>query len=231
MTKLSVEQQKFLAAAAALAFVENKMIVGLGTGSTTEFAIRLLAEEVKAGLKITGVPTSVATAKLARRLKIPLIDDSGTFKKVDLTIDGADEVDPQLNLIKGGGGALAREKIVASRSDRFVIVIDEKKMVKQLGKFPLPVEVLPFGWRSTLEILCDLGARAKLRQKDANTPYRTDNGNFVVDCAFGKIANPPLLAQQIKNIAGVVEVGLFIGRADLVLVGRRDAHIEDKWAA
>jgi ribose 5-phosphate isomerase A len=231
MTKLSVEQQKFLAAAAALTFIENKMTVGLGTGSTTEFAIRLLAEEVKAGLKIIGVPTSVTTEKLARRLKIPLADDLGTFKKIDLTIDGADEVDPQLNLIKGGGGALAREKIVASRSERVVIVVDEKKLVKQLGKFPLPVEVLPFGWRSTLEILRDLGARAKLRQKDAQTPYRTDNGNYIVDCAFGKITNPPALAQQIKSIAGVIEVGLFIGRADLVLVGRRDGRIEEKWVA
>lgn len=231
MAKLSVEQQKFLAAAAALTFVENKMIVGLGTGSTTEFAIRLLAEEVKAGLKITGVPTSVATEELARRLKIPLVDDLAKFKKIDLTIDGADEVDPQLNLLKGGGGALAREKIVASRSARVVIVVDEKKLVKQLGRFPLPVEVLPFGWRSTLEILRGLGARVKLRQKDAKTPYHTDNGNYIVDCAFGKIANPPALAQQIKSIAGVVEVGLFISRADLVLIGHRDGHIEEKWAA
>jgi ribose 5-phosphate isomerase A len=231
MAKLTVEEQKLLAAAAAMQFVENKMIVGLGSGSTTEFAIRLLAGEVKAGLKITGVPTSAATEKLARRLKIPLVEDFGTFKKIDLTIDGADEVDPQLNLIKGGGGALTREKIVASRSERVVIVVDEKKLVKQLGKFPVPVEVLPFGWRSTLEILSDLGARAKLRQKGVKTPYRTDNGNYIVDCAFGKIANPPALAQQIKNIAGVVEVGLFIGRADLVLVGHRDGHAEEKWAA
>jgi ribose 5-phosphate isomerase A len=231
MTKLSVEQQKFLAAAAAIAFVENKMIVGLGTGSTTEFAIRLLAKKVKAGLKVTGVPTSAATEKLARRLKIPLVDDLGTFKKIDLTIDGADEVDPQLNLIKGGGGALAREKIVASRSDRFIIIVDEKKLVKQLGKFPLPVEILPFGWRSTLEILRDLGARVKLRQIDVGTPYRTDNGNYILDCAFGKMANPPALAQQIKSIAGVVDVGLFISRADLVLAGHHNGRIEEKWAA
>lgn len=231
MMKLTIEEQKFLAAAAVMQFVENKMIIGLGTGSTTAFAMRLIAEELKAGLKITGVPTSVAAEKLARRLKIPLVADFGAFKKIDLTIDGADEVDPQLNLIKGGGGALTREKIVASRSERVAIIVDEKKLVKQLGKFPLPVEVLPFGWRSTLEILRDLGARVKLRQKDAKTPYRTDNGNYIVDCAFGKIANPPVLAQQIKGLAGVVEVGLFIGRADLVLVGRGDGRIEEKWAA
>ncbi|MGH7454158.1 MAG: ribose-5-phosphate isomerase RpiA, partial [bacterium] len=159
------------------------------------------------------------------------VNDFGAFKKIDLTIDGADEVDPQLNLIKGGGGALAREKIVASRSERVVIVVDEKKLVKQLGKFPLPVEVLPFGWKSTLEILRSFGARAKLRPQNRTTPFRTDNGNYIIDCAFGKVQNPPSLAQQLKNIIGVVEVGLFIGRTDLVLVGRRDGRIEEKWAA
>jgi ribose 5-phosphate isomerase A len=231
MAKLTVEQQKFLAAAAAMQFVENKMVVGLGTGSTTEFAIRLLAEEVKAGLKITGVPTSVATARLARRLKIPLVADLGAFKEIDLTIDGADEVDPQLNLIKGGGGALTREKIAASRSERVIIIGDEKKLVKQLGKFPVPVEVLPFGWQSTLEILRSFGAYAKLRKTAMATPFRSDNGNYIIDCAFGKIPHPPNLAQQLKNIIGVVESGLFVGRADLVLVGRSDGRIEEKWAA
>jgi ribose 5-phosphate isomerase A len=231
MGKLRVEQQKYLAASAAIEFVENGMMVGLGSGSTSEIAIRLLAEKVKAGLKITGIPTSVAVAKLARRLKIPLVDDFGTFKKIDLAIDGADEIDPQLNLIKGGGGALTREKIVASRSERFIIIGDERKLVKQLGKFPLPVEVLPFGWRSTLEILRSFGARAKLRLKDATTPYRTDNGNYIVDCAFGKIEDPVRLAEQIKSIAGVVETGLFVGMADLVLAARSDGRVEEKWAA
>jgi ribose 5-phosphate isomerase A len=145
-------------------------------------------------------------------------------------IDGADEVDPQLNLIKGGGGALTREKIVASRSERVIIIVDEKKLVKQLGKFPLPVEVLPFGWRSTLEILRSLGAGARLRQKDT-TPYRTDNGNFIVDCAFGKIEDPASLMQLIKSIVGVVEAGLFVDMADLVLVAHSDGRVEEKWAA
>ncbi|MDZ7289309.1 MAG: ribose-5-phosphate isomerase RpiA [candidate division KSB1 bacterium] len=230
MTKLTIAQQKLLAATAAVEFVENKMIIGLGSGTTTEMAIRLLAERVRAGLKITGVPTSKAVEKLARRLQIPLIEDLGAFKKIDLAIDGADEVDPQLNLIKGGGGALTREKIVASRSDRFIIVVDEKKLVKRLGKFPLPVEVLPFGWRATAELLREFGARIKLRQ-DEKKPYLTDNGNYIVDCAFGKIPNPPQLAQQLKSLIGVVETGLFVGRADLVLVGHSDGRVEEKWAA
>jgi ribose 5-phosphate isomerase A len=231
MPKLSTQEQKQLAAAAAVEFVENRMIIGLGSGSTSEVAIRLLAEKVKSGLKIVGVPTSVATEKLARRLKIPLVSDFGVITKIDLTIDGADEVDPQLNLIKGGGGALTREKLVASRSERVIIVVDEKKLVKKLGKFPLPVEVLPFGWRSTVEILRGFSARAKLREKTPGKPFMTDNGNYLVDCAFGRIKKPPHLAQQIKNITGVVEVGLFIGRADLVLVGRRNGRVEEKWAA
>jgi ribose 5-phosphate isomerase A len=231
MPKLSVPEQKQIAAAAAVEFVENRMIVGLGTGSTSEFAVRLLAEKVKSGLKIVGVPTSIATEKLARRLKIPLVSDFGVITKIDLTIDGADEVDPQLNLIKGGGGALTREKIVASRSERVIIIVDEKKLVKKLGKFSLPVEILPFGWRSTLGILRSFGARARLREKAKGVAFRTDNGNYVVDCDFGKIKNPPMLAQQLKSIIGVIEVGLFIGRADLVLVGRRNGRVEEKWAA
>jgi len=231
MAKLTTQDQKQLAAATAVEFVENRMVVGLGTGSTSELAIRLLAAKVKAGLKIVGIPTSVATEKLARRLRIPLASDFGSLKKVDLTIDGADEVDPQLNLIKGGGGALTREKIVASRSDRVIIIVDEKKLVRKLGKFLLPVEVVPFGWRSTQEMLRSFGARVKLREPKPGKPYRTDNGNFIIDCNFGKIKNPPNLAQQIKSLIGVVEVGLFIGRADLVLVGRSTGRVQEKWAA
>lgn len=231
MPKLSVVEQKQIAAAAAVEFVENKMIVGLGTGSTSEFAIRLLATKVKNGLKIVGVPSSITTEKLARRLKIPLVSDFGVITKIDVTIDGADEVDPQLNLIKGGGGALTREKIVASRSERVIIIVDEKKLVKRLGKFSLPVEVVPFGWRSTMEILRSFGARTKLREKARGGAFQTDNSNYIIDCAFGKIKRPPQLAEQLKNIVGVVEVGLFIGRADLVLVGRSRGRVDEKWAA
>ncbi len=231
MPKLSIVEQKQIAAAAAVEFVENKMIVGLGTGSTSEFAIRLLAKKVKDGLKIVGVPSSITTEKLARRLKIPLVSDFGVITKIDVTIDGADEVDPQLNLIKGGGGALTREKIVASRSERVIIIVDEKKLVRRLGKFSVPVEVVPFGWRSTMEILRRFGARTKLREKTKSASFCTDNGNYIIDCAFGKIKNPPQLAEQLKSIVGVVEVGLFIGRADLVLVGRSNGRVEEKWAA
>lgn len=231
MPKLSIVEQKQIAAAAAVEFVENKMIVGLGTGSTSEFAIRLLAGKVKDGLKIVGVPSSITTEKLARRLKIPLVSDFGVITKIDVTIDGADEVDPQLNLIKGGGGALTREKIIASRSERVIIIVDEKKLVKRLGKFAVPVEVVPFGWRSTMEILRSFGARTKLREKARGGSFQTDNGNYLIDCAFNKIKNPPQLAEQLKSIVGVVEVGLFIGRADLVLVGRSHGRVEEKWAA
>jgi ribose 5-phosphate isomerase A len=231
MPKLSIVEQKQMAAAAAVEFVENRMIVGLGTGSTSEFAVRLLAEKVKNGLKIVGVPSSIATEKLARRLKIPLVSDFGVITKIDLTIDGADEVDPQLNLIKGGGGALTREKIVASRSERVIIIVDEKKLVRRLGKFSVPVEVVPFGWRSTMEILRRFGARTKLREKAKGASFCTDNGNYIIDCAFGKIKNPLQLAEQLKSIIGVVEVGLFIGCVDLVLVGRSNGRVDEKWAA
>ncbi len=224
-----IDEQKRNAAAAAVAYVENKMILGLGSGSTTEFALRLLAKKVAAGLHVTGVPSSIATARLARRLRIPLISDEGAFKRIDLTIDGADEVDPDLNLIKGGGGALTREKIVATRSERVIIIVDQKKLVKQLGKFPLPVEVLPFGWQSTAEMLHNLGAHVALRMKDRKI-FRTDNGNFILDCAFYKIPDPQTLARQIREIAGVVEVGFFVGIGDLVIVGKQDGGVEERWS-
>jgi ribose 5-phosphate isomerase A len=225
---ISIAEQKRNAASAAVEYVENKMTVGLGTGSTAEFALRLLAKKVAGGLRMTGVPSSIATAQLARRLRIPLIADEGAFKKIDLTIDGADEVDPQLNLIKGGGGALTREKIVATRSDRVIIVVDQKKLVKQLGKFPLPVEVLPFGWESTMDMLRSLGARVTLREKNRK-PFRTDNDNYILDCAFRKIGDAPTLARQIRTIAGVVEDGLFLELADLVIVGEKNGRVVERW--
>jgi len=230
MSSLATEDQKRNAAAVAVEYVQNKMLVGLGSGSTTEYALYFLSERVKQGLRVTGVPSSIATAKLARRLKIPLVTDETAFKKIEVTIDGADEVDAQLNLIKGGGGALTREKIVASRSDRVIIIVDEKKLVPQLGKFPLPVEVLPFGWQSTATMIKALGTRVALREKEGN-PFRTDNGNFILDCNFRSIADSATLAEQIKAITGVVEVGLFIGMADLVIVGKKDGSVVEKWAA
>lgn len=230
MSKIPAIEQKRSAAAAAVEFVEPGMIVGLGTGSTTEYAIHLLAGKVRRRLKIACVPTSVTTEKLARRLRMPLVKEFNAFTKIDLTIDGADEVDPQFNLIKGGGGALTREKIVASRSNRQIIIVDEKKMVEQLGKFAVPVEVVPFGWKSTLEILRGFGAQVKLRNAArSRSPFVTDNGNYILDCAFGMILDPADLEEKIKGIVGVVEVGLFINLADLVLVGRSDGTVAERW--
>lgn len=229
MSHLSIADQKRNAAAAAMEYVQNRMLLGLGTGSTVEFALRFLSRRIKQGLKITGVPSSKATARLARRLRIPLVADEGAFKKIDLTIDGADEVDAQLHLIKGGGGALTREKIIASRSDRVIIIVDEKKLVQQLGKFPLPVEVLSFGWQSTAALLRELGARVRLREKERKA-MRTDNGNYILDCNFRGIAAPATLAAQIKALTGVVEVGLFPGLADLVIIGKRDGSVVEQWA-
>lgn len=232
MAKTSVDVQKRLAAAAAVEFVEPKMVVGLGSGSTSEIAIRLLADKVRQGLQISCVPTSLVVQRLALRLRLPLVKDAHGFTSVDLTIDGADEVDPHFNLIKGGGGALTREKIVASRSNRQIIIVDERKLVEKLGKFPVPVEVLPFGWKSTVEILRGFGARVKLRMSRRNSkPLITDNGNYLLDCFFGVILDPADLEEKIKGIVGVVEVGLFIGQADLVLVGRSDGAVAEKWNA
>ena len=228
--KTTTNDQKRLAATAAIEFVEPKMIVGLGSGSTSEFAIRLLAQKVRQGLKISCVPTSIAIQRLALRLRLPLMKNIHEFTKVDLTIDGADEVDPRFNLIKGGGGALAREKVVASRSSRQIIIVNEKKLVDKLGAFPVPVEVLPFGWKSTMEILRGFGARVKLRMSVKNAkPDITDNGNHILDCAFGEILDPADLEEKVKSIVGVVESGLFIGLADLVLVGRSDGTVAEKW--
>ncbi|MDZ7266026.1 MAG: ribose-5-phosphate isomerase RpiA [candidate division KSB1 bacterium] len=230
MPRLSTDLQKQNAALAAVQYVENRMIVGLGTGSTTALALHALRDKIKKGLRITGVPSSTATAQLAKRLGIPLRNDAAGFQKIDLTIDGADEVDPDCNLIKGGGGALTREKIIATRSDRVIIIVNEKKLVPRLGRFRLPVEVLPFGWQSTAAILRSTGCKTLLRGSPAK-PFRTDNGNFIIDCAFGEIAEPEKLLPLLKSIVGVVEVGLFVGIADLVIVGKRDGSVEERWAA
>ncbi|WP_028530813.1 ribose-5-phosphate isomerase RpiA [Paenibacillus sp. HW567] len=215
---------KQLAAEKAVEYVEDGMKVGLGTGSTAYYAIRKLGERVKAGLKITAVATSQASEEQARELGIPLVA-FGDIDGLDLTIDGADELDQKLQLIKGGGGALLREKIVARNSRRMVVIADESKAVDTLGKFPLPVEIVPFAWEWTLAGLTKLGCKAELR-RSGDELYKTDNGNYIADCRFRAIASAPELARSLQSITGVVEHGLFIGIADLAIIAKQDGSIE-----
>jgi len=213
---------KKAAAERAVEFVEPGMVVGLGSGSTTLYAVRRIGDLLRdGGLKdIVGVPTSEATAAEARRLRIPLT----TLERdpvVDLTIDGADEVAPNFDLIKGGGGALLREKIVAQASDRMIIVVDESKLSPALGtKWAVPVEVVPFGWIPEGNFLASLGADVKLRQAAGGEPYVTDHGNWILDARFGPIDDAPALAAKLVARAGIVEHGLFLGLAtDVVVAG------------
>lgn len=212
---MSHDREKQLAAEAAVDLVEAGMVLGLGTGSTAAFAVRKLGQRVRDGLRVRCLPTSEATRRLAEAEGIPLT----TFAEVtrlDLTLDGADEFDPQLNLIKGGGGALFREKIVAAASQRLVIFADGSKRVPVLGHFPLPVEVNPFGWQAAAARIESLGAHATLRGGSAQ-PFVTDNHGYVLDCAFGTIADPAALELQLRAITGVMVTGLFVGMAEAVL--------------
>ena len=214
---MSQDREKQLAAEAAAELVEDGMTVGLGTGSTAAFAVRKLGGRVRAGLKMRGIPTSEATRALAEAEGIPLTTLAET-PSIDLTLDGADEFDPALNLIKGGGGALFREKIVAAASRRLVIFADSSKRVSRLGAFPLPVEVNPFGWQATAARIEALGARVTLRG-GADAPFVSDNHGHVLDCAFGEIPDPPALEAALRAIVGVTVTGLFVGLAETVLMG------------
>lgn len=219
---------KRAAARAAAALVEPGMTVGLGSGSTAALFIEALAERIRReGLVFRGVPTSRAAEDLARRLGmdvVPLARDT----RPDLTIDGADEVDSNLALIKGGGGALVQEKIVAVSSRRFVVVADTSKAVERLGAFPLPVAVVPFGWETTVGRLEDaFGVPATRREKEG-APVVTDDGLNLIDLRFGVISDPEALERGIKEIVGVVEVGLFVGLASRVLLGRSDGSVEER---
>ena len=211
------------AAERAVDFVQSGMVVGLGTGSTAIFAVRRIAQLLSDGRlrDLVGCATSRKIAEEARKLGITLIPDE-VPNNIDLTIDGADEVDPQLNLIKGGGGALLREKIVAQASDREIIVVDEGKLSPRLGtNHLLPVEVLVFGWRSQVRYLESLGAEGKARTNDDGSTYFTDQGNMIFDCNFGPIEDPADLAGKLSVRAGIVEHGLFVGLAtDLIIAGR-----------
>ncbi len=210
----------------AAELVDDGMIVGLGTGSTAFYAIRKLGERVREGLRIRGIPTSEQSRNQAESEGIPLIDFSDATR-IDLTIDGADEIDPAFNLIKGGGGALFREKLVAAASLREIIVADETKLKDRLGESPLPVEVVPFGWQYVQLKLEALGCRASLRIRE-NRTFVTDNGNHILDCAFGGIEEPGDLERRIGGICGVVESGLFVGLAHQIVIGKADGTIEER---
>lgn len=216
------ERLKRQAAERAVEFVESGMVLGLGTGSTARHVLELLSERLRAGelRNLVGVPTSRATERHALELGFPLatLDEE---PRIDLTLDGADEVDPELRLIKGLGGALLWEKIVASASERVVIVVDEGKLVEELGaKAPLPVEVVPFGWTTHLGYLDLLGARATLRRNAAGEPFVTDGGHYLLDCQFEDgILEPERVERELRQRVGVVETGLFLDLADNVVVG------------
>jgi ribose 5-phosphate isomerase A len=214
---------KQAAAEAAVALVESGMVVGLGTGSTAALAVDALGRRVQQGLRIVGIPTSDHTAAQARGVGIP-ISSLAEHSELDLTIDGADEIQRgTLDLIKGRGGALLREKVVASASKRLVIIADDTKLVERLGAhFAVPVEVVQFGWQAAERKLQKLGAKTTLRLGSDKKPFVTDGGNFIVDCLFGPIEAPAALEQELNNAVGVVEHGLFLKMTSRAIVAGRD---------
>lgn len=227
-----IDKAKFVAAKRAAGLVETGMRVGLGTGSTAAWLVRCLGEMVREdGLQIRAVPTSTRTAKLARDVGIEVItlDEA---KWLDITIDGADEFDDQLNLIKGGGGALLQEKIVATASDEMVVIADVSKEVETLGAFPLPIEVIPFGWKTTQALVeetlvsMDVMGRESTLRMNGDVPFATDEGNLIVDLHLKRIGNARQLALAMNQIPGVVENGLFIDICDRVIIGYGDGKVE-----
>ena len=219
------DQEKEAAARASLQFVKVGLVVGLGTGSTAAYFIKLLGEQVKHGLRVRGIPTSLRSQELALSLGIPLttLDEC---QEIAVTVDGADEVDPELRLIKGGGGALLREKIVASATRQLVIVADASKQVPVLGKFPLPVEVIRFAQALIAERIAALGADVQLRRGIDGKPYVTDENNHILDCKFGTIPDADGLSRRLNEMPGVVEHGLFIGMASVVLLAKGNEVVE-----
>lgn len=219
MTLVDLDHLKKAAALKASEFVRSGMVVGLGTGSTAKHLLVALGEQVKAGMKLRGVPTSQETALFAKQAGIPLIDTENRWE-IDVAIDGADQVDPHFNLIKGGGGALLKEKIVAASAKQFIVVVDHTKQVPVLGgSFPLPIEVIPFGWGSTArEIEALTKSRVVLRERNG-APFRTEAGNLIVDVHIDRISQPGELETALNLIPGVVETGLFVGRTNVLIVG------------
>lgn len=219
------DSEKEAAARASLQYVKDGQVVGLGTGSTAAYFIKLLGQQVKNGLRIRGIPTSVRSRDLALSVSIPLttLDEC---QEIDVTVDGADEVDPELRLIKGGGGALLREKIVASATRKMVVVADVSKQVQRLGKFPLPVEVIKFAQALVAKRIAAMGAEVKLRTDVEGKPYVTDENNHILDCRFGEIRDADGLARELNEMPGVVEHGLFIGMASVALLARGTEIVE-----
>ncbi len=229
-----IDKAKFVAAKRSVDFVEDGMRVGLGTGSTAAWMVRCLGEMVRAdGLKIRGIPTSTRTAELAKEVGIEVVTlDEARW--IDVTIDGADEFDGNLNLIKGGGGALLQEKIVATASDQMIVIADAGKEVETLGAFPLPVEVIPFGWQTSKSLIEEflismdvLGQDASLRM-NGSRPFVTDEGNYILDLHLGRIGDAHQLAMVLNQIPGVVENGLFIDICDVVVIGFGDGKVETR---
>ena len=226
-----IDKAKFVAAKRAVAFVESGMKVGLGTGSTAAWMVRCLGERVREeGLKIVGVPTSTRTATLAQQcgIRVTSLDDA---KWLDLTIDGADEFDQNLTLIKGGGAALLQEKIVATASDQMIVIADAAKEVQQLGAFPLPIEIIPFGWQTTKALVeetlvaLDVMSREVSLRMNGDRPLLTDESNYILDLHLKRIGNPRQLAMVLNQIPGVVENGLFIDICDIVVIGHGDGRV------
>jgi ribose 5-phosphate isomerase A len=218
-TAQDLDRLKKAAALKAVDFIRDGMVVGLGTGSTAKHMVLALGDKVRAGLSLRGVPTSQETATLARQCGIRLIDADNRWE-IDVAIDGADQVDPAFNLIKGGGGALLKEKIVAASAKQFIVLVDHTKRVPVLGgTFPLPIEVIPFGWGSTArEIERLTKSRVVLRERQS-VPFRTEAGNVIVDVHLNRIDQPAELEAALNQIPGIVETGLFVGRTDLLIVG------------
>lgn len=205
--------------------ISDGMVVGLGTGTTVYYFLEALAEKVKLGLKLTGVATSQQTVELARKWGIPM-KPLNSVQSIDLTIDGADEVSPYLDGIKGGGGALLYEKLVAVASKKRIWIVDASKTVKQLGAFPLPVEVIPFSWKQVNRKLENKGLHPALRTQKDGSPFLTDARHYILDLHLNTIENPSALANELDHLPGIVEHGLFLGMTDSVIIGYPDGHIE-----
>lgn len=205
-------------------FIEDGMVLGLGSGSTVYWTLKKIGEMVAEGLNIKGVPSSLRTEGWAKEFGIPLTDFS-QVGRLDLAFDGADEIDPAFNLIKGGGGSLVREKVVDASADKLIIVADESKMVTTLGKFPLPVEVLQFGWELTAKkIETAFGVKTVIREREGKV-FVSNNGNYILDCHFGQIADAEQLHFQLKQMLGVVETGLFINMTDTIIISSNSGTI------